>query len=495
MILTNFDEFILENYLLMESIVNFSDKFREILMNTDSELAKKILDSVGKDFPVKSNYFDLGKDEEHISFIPDAKVSKMENKFVEIIYPFYLSHHWTYKPLFYQLNYDQSKFYEPSIAEVGEIKAITRKDDQYYLLLYFDDKGDKQCVIMRNYTKPYDDFLYKVGRQDIRIGRGLRALLTSLGIQFTDAELEDLVNNFKAAAKISADAFRLFDVVRGSEIAKYYNYYNYLEPDKGELGNSCMKAAPTSFFSIYTQNSAVCQLVILKSALDNTKIVGRALLWKLKEPEIMFMDRIYANKPSDKDLFRQFAKKNGWHYKANNDSSDDPIVVTPEGESIEYEFLEVRIKRLDYTNFPYVDTLKYLYMYSDMYILSTLADDHEKQLTDTEGYWEGHCGYCHGSGEHECQYCEGSGLKDCPRCEGEGRGLCSACDDGDVTCGTCDGEGEVDGETCSDCDGGGNVKCEDCEGEGYLECSYCEGEGSAECDECAGRGTVSCENC
>lgn len=493
--LKSFNDFILEHYLMLESIVEFSDKFREVLHLVDSPLAKTILDASGEDYPVKSNYFDLGKDEEHISFIADAKAQKTENEYVEIVYAFPLVSNYHYFELFDKLGYDRQKFYSPSVGDFGKVKGKATRNNSEYLLIYFEDNGAKQCVIDKNYTKPYTDFLYNVARQDIRIGRGLRALLTSLGVQFTDAQLEDLVNKFKAATQITSNVFRLFDVVRGSEIAKYYNYQNYMDPNKGELGNSCMKDAGSSFFSIYIQNSAVCQLVILRSPLDETKIIGRALLWKLREPEIMFLDRIYTNKPSDRDLFREYAKKNGWYYKAHNDSSDDPIVVSPEGETIEYEFLEVRIKRLDYPNYPYVDTLKYLKMYSDMYLLSTSADDYGYLLTSTEGYWDGYCEYCQGTGEHECNYCS-DGERDCNQCDGRGSCICELCDgDGDIACKDCDGEGSIDGEECSACNGWGESKCDDCGGDGRLPCDECDGEGTQECGVCGGSGIVRCDNC
>jgi hypothetical protein len=70
---------------------------------------------------------------------------------------------------------------------------------------------------------------------------------------------------------------KVFEIVEGDEIAKWYRYENYAE-NKGTLGNSCMRDKRDSFFEIYTKNPEVCRMLILK---EDDKILGRALIWKL----------------------------------------------------------------------------------------------------------------------------------------------------------------------------------------------------------------------
>ena len=119
------------------------------------------------------------------------------------------------------------------------------------------------------------------------------------------------------------DRFQYFETITGDDIAYWYNYSNYKERS-GTLGSSCMSNVEDYYFDIYTSNPDTCSLVILKSQEDDSKIVGRALLWTLTSGK-KFMDRIYTIKDSDVQLFRDWAKENGWYSKYYNNSSDYPI--------------------------------------------------------------------------------------------------------------------------------------------------------------------------
>ena len=265
------------------------------------------------------------------------------------------------------------------------------------------------------------------------------------------------------------DIYRNFELVSGDDIAYWYNANNYLYgTNRGTLGNSCMATVPSSYFQIYTKNPDVCSLLILRSEEDPDKIVGRALVWKLNDPDITFMDRIYYTSDSQMQLFRDYAKFKKWYSKKRNDSSDEALVITPEGEEKYYDSLTVQIRATEYSKFPYVDTLKHLDdNRSRYYTLSTSQDD-TKTLESTSGGYEG---------------------SECDRCGGDGRVECEACDvDGRFDCNSCDGDGEVD---CNNCDGEGKVECDECNGSGEdeegNECRYCHGDGKVNCDDCDGR--------
>jgi hypothetical protein len=487
--LTKYADFILEKYLLNESILNASDRFTSALKLSNSPLAYAILSKISGDYDLRSNYFDLGKDSEHISFIADAKASKIDREFVILNYSI-LSRIDSVAAD--KMKFDREKLYHPVEGEVGEVISKLGND----ILIHFDDKGEKQFVTKAWYTRPTDYIFYNSNRQDIRTGRGLRALLTTLSIEFTDRELEELVNKFKSAVKILGDMFSFFEVVEGDDISHYYSNLNYSNVDDGELGNSCMASAPKSFFQIYVKNPEVCKLVILKDPLNQNKILGRALLWQLSSPEIMYMDRIYTTKPSDVVLFREFAKKNGWSYKSKNNNDDSAEVVDANGSRIDYHLLEVVIKPLNYTKYPYLDTLKYLKRDYKYYILSSSEDsEYDFKLTSTDGSWEDACESCNATGIQPCEQCDGNGVVECPECDG-GYKACRKCDeDGEITCLKCDGEGEVDDETCEDCKGEGALKCEDCDGKGSTDCDRCDADGTIECDECYGRGQYACRHC
>jgi hypothetical protein len=257
-----------------------------------------------------------------------------------------------------------------------------------------------------------------------------------------------------------------------------------------------MASAPKSFFQIYVKNPEVCTLVILKDPLNQNKILGRALLWQLSSPEIMYMDRIYTTKPSDVVLFREFAKKNGWSYKSKNNNDDSAEVVDPNGNKVDYRLLEVVIKPWEHTKYPYLDTLKYLKRDYKYYILSSSEDsEYDFKLTSTEGSWEDACESCNATGIQNCEQCDGDGVVECPECDG-GYKACRKCDkEGEINCLKCGGEGEVNDEECEDCKGDGLAKCEDCDGKGSTDCDRCDADGTIECDECFGRGQYACRHC
>ena len=498
--LDRYSDFILEKniMLLNESVIQYSEKFQELLGLIDSPIAKKLLELYKEDMDVKSNWFDIGKDADSLSFLVDAKAQRMEteNKRVRVTIPSPLISYY-YSETLNELGFVRSKLHIPELNEIGEIKAETTRMGERILLLYFDEPGDKQCVIKANFTKPDDSIFWNKNRQEIRVGRGIRALLTALKIDFNDAQIEDFVNKYKAAFEIVKDAFRNFEVVKGNKIAELYHYDNYLEPDTGDLGNSCMKRKPSWYFGIYTQNSSVCSLLVLKSSIDPTKIVGRALVWNLSEPDIIFMDRVYTNKPSQVELFREYAKSKGWYYKKKNDNSSSPETISPQGETKVWDELRVRIKALAYTGYPYVDTLKYLHEGNKLIYLSTDSDGHDKLLEDTDGNWVSDvCECCGGSGREGCQECDSTGQVECIDCEKSGVVECDDCDGtGELSCQICNETGKVGEDVCSNCEGNGTYQCSNCDGSGDKECESCNGDGKSECGDCEGDGQVRCGCC
>lgn len=176
-------------------------------------------------------------------------------------------------------------------------------------------------------------------RTSISIGRFLNRLLTKTNYKVSDVDKEKFVNAYKTRWKISKNATDNFELVSGDVIKKWYleNSYQYR---KGQLSNSCMRYDRCQeYFDIYTKNPEVCQLLILHGD-DRETIIGRALVWKLSDPEGKFyMDRIYTNLDADQGLFIEYAEKNNWlRYQRTR------------------EVLYVKLKELDYQKFPYMDT-------------------------------------------------------------------------------------------------------------------------------------------
>ena len=73
--LTKYNEFLFES-LILESIVVYSNKFKDILKEIESPVAKAILDIETKDLDVANNYLDIN-DKDTISFIADRKAKEL----------------------------------------------------------------------------------------------------------------------------------------------------------------------------------------------------------------------------------------------------------------------------------------------------------------------------------------------------------------------------------------------------------------------------------
>jgi hypothetical protein len=206
-----------------------------------------------------------------------------------------------------------------------------------------------------------------------------------------------------------------------------------------------------------------------------------------------FLDRIYTVNDSDVQLFRDYAKENGWYYKEHNNSSDSGYAIAPDGSRVRLD-LTVNLTDASMDNFPYLDTLKYFNPRR-----KTISNEDTGGcyfLEDTGGDYVRPCDTCGGSGRMECGDCDGNGDHQCSNCDGDGEVDCGECDgSGKEECSNCSGSGEVDGESCGDCEGTGQVNCSSCGDNGKIECTSCDGDGKVECDECGGRGQVDCYDC
>jgi hypothetical protein len=504
--LKKYNDFLFES-LILESVVVYSAKFTNLLKNMESPVAKALLDIESKDLSVTNNYIDIGADKEQISFIPDRKAQELispENAQKWAIYRGdggILKHSEANTGIFKLLDYTpEGDMYHPNNGEKGEVlaKAVGPVSGNTYLKIKF---ADGISVINQNKIS-YEDVSkmpFSRNRQSIRIGRGIRGLLTTGGFNFTDAEIEKFVNQYKAEWDKMNDIFRFFEIVKGEDIAEWYKYQNYeFKRDKGTLSSSCMCAAPSSFFEIYTQNPDVCQLLILKT--EDDKIKGRALVWKANvyisgsKMEITFMDRVYTHEDADVELFRQYAKKMGWHYKSNNNHWNLESIVAPDGTSLSVGEITVQVNNGDYSKYPYLDTLKRYSPYTG--ILSNKNGDYELEDTGGGRSNSDECDYCGGEGRVDCSDCDGNGRFDCDDCDGRGRITCDDCDgDGEKECPECNGEGKIDGEECEDCSGKGKISCPECDGDGDKECSNCDGDGKVDCSTCDGDGRVDCPEC
>lgn len=490
-------DFIGESFeFLLESDVVYSDKFRKVISNIQSPISSKLLEIENKDLPVRSNYFDILKDKnDTITFLPDRKAQEILKDNSKEMVSFrgdggWLTHNITENgAIFDLLGYKPQADapYKPQSSDIGEVvkKIVSPTSGKTWVWVKFQNG---EGVYNQQKLTVVDDSSAKLwgrGRQEIGVGRGIRALLSSTGEKIVDKELEEFVNLYKSAIDKLNDKFFFFEEVKGNDIGYWYNSDNYYVRS-GQLGSSCMASVDSNYFDIYMSNPDRISLIIYKCPDNPDTILGRALLWTLNDGK-KFMDRIYTSNDSDIQLFRQYAKENGWYYKYHNSSTDSGQAFDPEGNTVRLD-LTVNIRKGYYKRYPYLDTLKY--WSPDSGIISNNSHKGEYTLEDTGGDYS-RCDNCGGSGRIECYDCGGNGEQECSNCGG----------DGEIECSNCDGNGEVD---CSNCDGSGNiedsegneVECTKCSGNGLCdECPECRGTGNNECGDCGGRGEVECENC
>lgn len=493
--LKRYQDFITESLdLILESDVVYSDKFRKVISKIDTPIAKKLLSIENTDLPVRANYFDIvpGKNDS-ITFLNDRKAQEIIGDTKEMVKFIgsdggWLTHNLKENgDIFDLLGYkpETEAPYKPQSDEIGEVikKTVSPTSGKTWVWVKFPGGQGVYNNVKLQLADDKAQLLWSRGRQDISIGRGIRALLLTTGEKFLDKDVEAFVNLYKSAMDKINDKFSFFEEVKGDTIAYWYNKRNY-EEGTGQLHNSCMAKVPDSYFQIYTMNPDKVSMVIYKNPENTEKILGRALVWTL-DSGIRFMDRIYCIKDSDIELFRQYAKENGIYYKKYNGSSDSGQAVAPDGRETTLK-LEVAIRKGYYDNYPYLDTLKY---WNPSGKISNRKSSGDYILQDTDGEYT-ICDTCGGSGEIECYECGGGGEEDCSTCDGSGREDCSGCDgDSKVECSECNGSG-----TTTD-DDGNDIECSGCSGEGKVKCSDCDGSGRQDCSDCGGRGNVNCYNC
>ena len=507
-------EFINESLeIILESNVVYSSNFKKVLSKINSSLSKSILDIENKDYDVQSNFFDidlLSKNNNKVTFIPDRKAKEILGDTKEIFRynrteGGWLKHKYSNQNLFDKLGYVFTTLepYKPNSTDLGELvnKVTSDQSGKTYAWIKFKNAEGTEVgegvynmdrLVLDN--QKFKDVWVK-SRQEINVGRAIGALLRSAKIsEYTNRDIELFVNSFKSIIDKMNDKFAYFDVVSGSDIAYWYNYKNYYER-RGTLGGSCMSEVPNNWLEIYTDNPNNVNLVIFKSQDDDSKIIGRALLWTLPDGK-KFMDRVYTINDSDVNLFKEYAKENKWYSKYYNNSSETNKSIGPDGEVTTLDMI-ITLNKIKYNHYPYLDTFKHFC--EEKGTISNMPQSRSSCvfLEDTSGgYISDSCEMCDGSGRASCQECDGRGEIECHHCNGDGEMECDECNGkGDVECDECDGSGMVDDEKCEKCDGKGEIECGECNGSGETKCENCGGDGEIECGECGGAGEIDCPEC
>lgn len=221
-------------------------------------------------------------------------------------------------------------------------------------------------------------------RNKVKMGRVIKKLIPEI----SDKDLETFVNQLKA----ETSGFEI-KLVKGDDIKKYYMRENCDEKslNYGTLNNSCMMdrvSENPNIFDIYTKNPETCQLAVMLNS--GGQLVARALVWKIDEvsywesgsrgdnievikqlpvsnwisqkiepysnnlftakaKELYFMDRVYYTKDWMENSFYKWAIEKNMIIKWRRSFSYKGQEFNP--------ILSVKVNKLAYRQFPYVDTL------------------------------------------------------------------------------------------------------------------------------------------
>ena len=488
--------------------MRYNVRFRELLGKIDSRIAKELIGlswaESQKEIDVNTNYIEIIADKDDmVSFRPDDKVAEVGKDLKGK----------SAKTAVSGAHYDRmsqnilgDKYRTPANGQIGVIeREITKEEagdgwEHVYrnstlvVFMWRDSQGEGRCVFDR---RSLDFSPEAVKPSEIGVGRLVRGLLSKAGVEFNDSEIEDFVYKYRTEVAKLGDVYSRFKLLEGEDIRKYYHHDKY-ESDKGTLGSSCMRYNRCQeYLDIYVKNPDQCKLVVLMSDEKDDAICGRAILWTDHDGRGL-MDRIYTNRTQDEQLFKDFAKKNGFYHKRNQNMSEDEPFITPDGEQ-ETIGTKIVLSQIRYDYFPYMDSFKYFFEgHGDRpsYLTNSSRFDYDFELTDTDG----------GHAESGCDCCGGDETVECYECNGRGSFRCQSCDGGVVECGVCGGAHEMecpdcdgsgkneDDSECSGCSGTGTHTCDECGGKD-IQCEDCRGEGRIECDDCEGDGNVPCPEC
>jgi hypothetical protein len=309
----NHSDLLLEK-IINESVLYFSEPLRDKLVNlsSGSEIAAKLLELEGTDVHSDVTFVDLSKEVGLLTFIPMGKaISKLK-----AVHP------------------------NGTDTDLQNQPDIKTND-----IVYRRDISDGRYGV------------YGDNRNSIKIGKFVNKVFRGT---LTNYDVEEFVNQFKSKQEVDP----VVELVSGDKIAYWYDIKNYNSGYSGTLRNSCMASVPSGYFDIYTKNTEVCRLAILK---NGDKLIARALVWKVESDSSIqyYMDRIYYTKDHYRNILKDYAKEQGWGIY------DSFEVIDFSGKLISSK-MKVKVNNVKYEQFPYMDTFRrydytkgYLYNDSD----------------------------------------------------------------------------------------------------------------------------------
>lgn len=403
-----YDEYILENKLIeliLESMVTYRKDFWTLvkdIKDKGDKIAEELLKLDATDINMPQNVISLSDKNDAINIISDTKKPKYSLINSDYIYR-------EHKVLVSAGFICPRGEFPPPNTEGNILDVTPYPHNRPYMIARFQvANGDIWNVNPQGLEevppKP----------TSITIGRFVVKILTAAKIEYSPKEVESFVNAFKAEYDVKhKDVFKDFYLVSGEDIRKYYLENSYEMPPKGQIWSSCMRYAKCQpFLDIYIKNPDKVQMLVLMDSRE--KVRGRSLIWKLDKPEVIFMDRIYAKNDNDINLFKIYAKNNGWIYKSEQ-CNDITAIYNSD------KILNVKLDNFKFDLYPYMDTLCYLTPDGLLHNNRALKSHYKMRGIQGQEYA---CPECESTGYRYCKSCDGDGCEDCG---GRGKKRCKYC--------------------------------------------------------------------
>ena len=248
-------------------------------------------------------------------------------------------------------------------------------EDRHYTI---NSKGEMTFTPKGKETIIADDVWKTQNRQSIKYGKGIRKIFENNLFKVNDDVIEKVSNYVKSAFTFNGT----FQIVNGSDIRKWYNEKHYGHKT-GTLSQSCMRYDTCqSYLDIYVNNPNKVEMIV---ALQNDKIIGRALLWTADNYERKIMDRVYGNDLTI-EAFKEYAKEQNWVYKKYQSHSETNDWVNT--DDIPHNVC-VTLNIEDVRQFPYIDSFRYAEEMSDKITLYADYNMNNYEFNNISGGYEG----------------------------------------------------------------------------------------------------------
>jgi len=369
----NFHDFLTDKLLekmdlkIKELELVLSPKMIRILKQIKHKISERLLElHVATEPKFKMTFIDLGTKVGDVSYI-------LSNKVPDLIEPDIVHGDYTRK-------IDGGEFQGGDFEFVPMYKNPWISDDEQMIDLFDDQFRSKEHPVWKKFRTETSAlrFVKSIFGKDYPDNRK-RGEISDLDVP---DDYQSFQNMFTAIVESNSKILKLVD---GEDIRRWYHCDNYFK-NTGSLGGSCMKYGEKQpYFNIYVENKDKVQLLVLFPEEIRDKIIGRAIVWKLDTPDDRyFMDRIYVANDSDEYMFIEYAKKQGWFYKASQSIGYDSNIIDPKDESRKPRSFKIELLPKSHDRYPYMDTMCF---YDRTSGLLTNDRDYAYKTNKNDGYF------------------------------------------------------------------------------------------------------------